>query len=116
MMAIWLQQGGYTSAHSKDAQDLALIFASVEVPVAVFFSGSAVLSLRTLDSSHVHSQKNPNKGFGLFALYDIEQCYVDQQALEDFGLHAADLKLSCTVLNSSAFYQQLAQCQHVLSV
>ncbi|MFX3832834.1 DsrE family protein, partial [Streptococcus suis] len=53
--------------------------------------------------------------FKLMDLYDIEQVYVCQRSLCQFGLSTDNLLIDVTAVEADELTQKLAQCQQILT-
>jgi tRNA 2-thiouridine synthesizing protein C len=103
---------GYT--HGKDALDIALIFASFEQGVSLFFQGDGVYQLIDKQDGSIISVKDYLKTFSAFEFYDIDDVYVCQQSLIERNLTDTFHIDNVRVLTVKAFTSQLVQHKHIL--
>ena len=79
-------QSPFNQANAREALDLTLALAAVDYQLSVIFMADAVFQLVSPAELSTPPVKPVYKSFGLFGLYDIEQCFVCQQALIARGL------------------------------
>jgi tRNA 2-thiouridine synthesizing protein C len=108
-IAIINSQVPYANNAGKDALDVALIYASYEQQVSLFFHGDGVWQLVPQQSPETIQQKNYLKTFAAFDLYDIEHVYVCQQSLNERALPAQFHIDNVTILPQADFNQYIAQ-------
>lgn len=105
----------FNSSHGREALDLLLALAAVEHSVSVLFSGDAVYQLLASQPHPDFKLKAYPQSFKLFALYDIEQVYVCQQALQQRGISANQLSIEATILNNNDIASLLARQHQVIT-
>jgi tRNA 2-thiouridine synthesizing protein C len=81
----------YGSSLAREALDVALAAAAFDQPVAMLFLGDGVLQLLPQQKADAIDQKPLDKQLGALPLYDIDQLYVDADALQARKLSLADL-------------------------
>jgi len=113
-IAIINSKAPYSQTSGKDALDVALIFASFEQKVSLFFQGDGVFQLIKDHDGTAISQKDYLKTFAAFEFYDIEDVYVCQQSLTERSLlHSFNIE-QVVILNDNDFAIKLAQHTTVL--
>lgn len=105
----------FNSSHGREALDLLLALAAVEHSVSVLFSGDAVYQLLATQQHADFKLKAYPQSFKLFTLYDIEQVYVCQQALEKRGLSTGQLSINAVVLDNIGIASLLARQHQVIT-
>ncbi len=113
-LAIINSKAPFSSNHGKDALDIALIFASFEQKVSLFFQGDGVYQLIADQDGKLVSIKDYLKTFSAFEFYDIEDIYVCQQSLVNRQLEEKFHIDGVQVLTSIEFSTALNSHQHVL--
>ncbi len=94
-------QPPFNKAHAREALDLILALGAVDHQVSVIFTEDSVYQLLNTAPWQDAPLKAFNKSFGLFALYDIENCLVCQQAWQSRGLTALALPSGFRFANSA---------------
>lgn len=97
----------------KDALDVALIFASFEQKVALFFQGDGVYQLVDKQTPELINVKNYLKTFSAFEFYDIEDIYVCEHSLKQRNLSACFHIDNVQILPLHAFTSTLINHQHI---
>ena len=82
-IAILNTKAPFSTAHAKEALDVALIFGSYEQPTSLFFQGDGVFQLFKDQSPEDIQAKNFLKTFSAFEFYDLDTIYVCQKSLEE---------------------------------
>lgn len=113
-LAIVNSKAPFGSSSGKDALDIALIFASYEQDVSLFFQGDGVFQLKAGQDASLISIKDYLKTFAAFDFYDIEHIYVCDTSLSqrnmsnDFHIDGVE------VLTSDAFAAKLNEHKTIL--
>lgn len=105
----------FNDSKGREALDMILAMAAVEHNVSVLFSADAVYQLLPTQDQPDFKLKAYPRSFKLFALYDIEQVYVCQQSLKQRGIHASDLSIDVTELDTQAIAELFARQHQVIS-
>lgn len=103
----------YNSAKAREALDLILALAAVEHQVSVIFTDDAVYQLLTSDQSPT-VLKTFQKSFGLFSLYDIENCLVCADSLARRGLSEITLPNGFVLANQQQINNVLATADQLI--
>ncbi len=88
-----------TASSPKEGLDLALVNSTFEQRTGLIFLGAGVLQLNPNQEPDVLALKGTQAMLKVLGLYDIQQIFVEEQALFDYRLTLADLILtaeSCT--------------------
>lgn len=88
-----------TASSPKEGLDLALVNSTFEQRTGLIFLGAGVLQLNPNQQPDVLALKGTQAMLKVLGLYDIQQIFVEEQALLDYRLTLADLILtaeSCT--------------------
>lgn len=113
-LALINSKAPFSSAYGKDSLDVALIFASFEQGVSLFFQGDGVYQLIDKQDGSVISVKDYLKTFSAFEFYDIEDIYVCQQSLSERKLSNAFHIDSIQIITAKDFALQLTQHKNIL--
>jgi tRNA 2-thiouridine synthesizing protein C len=105
----------YSSSLSRDALDMALASAAFDQQVSLVFVGDGVFHLLAGQQSHCIEQKSLEKSLAALELYDINDCYVCQQSLNERGISAMLELSNLKNLNPSEISQVLQQADQVMS-
>ena len=112
--AIIFNHSPFTNDKGKEGLELALTLATYEQSVALFFTGNAPLQLSTQIAADKLNRKNYSQGFKALDLYDIEEVYVDQTAMELLQLQDDNLAIEAQLLSAEAFLAKLSEFDVVL--
>lgn len=96
-MAVVITRPPYQSLAGKEALDLALVAATFEQSVSLFFMGDGIWQLVKGQQPEVINQKNNSASFGALELYGIEQVYTDASAMKSNNLTVQDFVLATKV-------------------
>jgi len=94
-----VNSAAYSGSHSQESLDVILIAAAFEQEVSLLLLGDAVFHLKKNQNAQAQRCKNIGSIYRSLALYDVENIYVEQEALIQKGLKQEDLLLSVSVLN-----------------
>ena len=111
-----MRSAPYGSTNAKDALDLALVLAAFEQVPVLLYQGLGVHQL-LLDASMETPFKHVGKILAALPMYDIEQVYVDQASLVDYGIKPEQLEnlpVACQLLTSHQVSDLLHSHQHVM--
>jgi len=111
--AILNSKAPLSSTSPKDALDVALIFASFEQEVSLFFQGDGVRQLIKNQEPALVQVKDYLKTFAALEFYDIENLYVCEQSLMERGLSANFHVENVQVLSTTLFAEALASHQTI---
>ena len=116
-LAFIFRHAPYGTANTREGLDalLAATAFCAEEDIAVFFLDDGVLNLQKHQQADVVLQKDTASALKLLDLYDIEQCYVCADSLQQFQLKPADFVLDCDVLPRQQLLQILQQSEKILT-
>ncbi|MGI0116431.1 sulfurtransferase complex subunit TusC [Zooshikella sp. RANM57] len=97
-IAVIITQPPYQSIAGKEGLDLALVAATFEQSVSLFFIGDGVWQLVKDQQPELINQKNISASFGALELYGIEDIYTDVSALKNYNLIEQDLVITTQVM------------------
>jgi tRNA 2-thiouridine synthesizing protein C len=99
---------------SREAQDLAMALAAVEHQVTLIYLGDAATQLLPLALTQNLGVKDFTSAQKLFALYDIAQVIVAEEAMMLYQLTVNDLRIDAAVLATPEISALLLQQDHIL--
>ncbi len=105
----------HTSARGREGLDALLAASAYCDDIAVFFVGAGVTQLVAGQQPQQALNRDYIATFKLFDLYDIEQVYLCQQSLQQFGLQVDELVIVGQALQPEQLSQQLQKCQRILT-
>lgn len=114
-LLVMFTQPPLTASLPKEALDLALVSSTFEQRTGLVFLGAGVLQLVQNQQPNVLALKGTQAMLKALALYDINQVFVEQQALLDYGLTAAELLLPVQLCNTKQLQQHLATSRNLLT-
>lgn len=109
-----IQSSPYGNTNAKDALDVLLTLAAFEQEPGLLLQGAGV-ALLGLDKSGPF--KDPAKMLGALPMYDVEQLFIDQDAVVEFAIDATKIDacpMQCHLLEQRAIGALMATYQHVL--
>ena len=109
------RRGAYGQSLSRAALDVALAAAAFEQHVTLLFMGDGVWQLLPEQDPAGIGLKNLNATLRSMPLYDIEQFYVDEEALTSRGIALNELEGQCTALSSQQMAEFIDAHDQVLS-
>tara|TARA_R110000851_G_scaffold87769_11_gene191369 strand:+ start:49661 stop:50017 length:357 start_codon:yes stop_codon:yes gene_type:complete len=106
----------FDDLHIRDALDMTLIFAAVDQNISWLFSGPAVLALKKQQQPNMLGIKDFFKNIKTLEIYDVENIYVCEKSLLDYGLNKNDLLLDVQALNFDQQNALIKTQQHVVNL
>lgn len=64
---------------------MAMVLGTFEIPTALFFVGRSVMQFNAIQPELIHT-KNFVKGFSALPFYDVQDLFVCEQSLAQFGV------------------------------
>lgn len=98
---------------AREGLDAVLAASAVSDDIVVFFEGDGVWQLVKEQQPEQIMQRNVLPTYGLLDLYDVEEIFVDQQALQDRQLSIDHLAIKITEIDAKQFYSSHA-CAHAI--
>lgn len=105
----------HSDASGREGLDALLAASAYTEDLAVFFLADGVNQLRSSQSPTQILCRDYIATFKLLELYDIEQVYVCEQSLAQWGLSNENLLIDMQVVNSEKLTELLSQCQTILT-
>ncbi len=90
-ICIVFNKAPYGSQAGRELLDIALMAAAFDMPITAIFIGQGVYQLLNNQQPDILYIKNHSATFKALPLYDIEQIFVEQNALHKFNLQQEDL-------------------------
>lgn len=94
-----LNSAAYSGSYTQESLDVILIAAAFEQEVSLLLLGDAVFHLKAAQNTQGKNCKNIGLIYRSLSLYDVENIYIEQDALVQQGLQQDDLLLPTKVLN-----------------
>ncbi|AWB68121.1 sulfurtransferase complex subunit TusC [Saccharobesus litoralis] len=91
----------------REALDLALILATYEQDVALFFQGQGVLQLKQHDKARL-DKKDYTATFKALELYDVEHVFALKSDIDKYQVDIEQLDFAVTLLNNQEYAATLA--------
>ena len=110
------QSSPFDDMHIRDALDMTLIFAAVDQNISWLFSGPAVLALKKNQKPNSLGIKDFFKNIKMLEIYDVENIYVCEKSLIDYGLSKSELLIEANIVNFNAQKQLIHNQQHVVTL
>ena len=105
----------YGSAQARESLDALLAAAAFEQEVKVLFMADGVFQLLKEQQSDAIQQKNMASMLSVLEMYDVDEIYVQEQALSERGLKAEQLAIQVTGLNNTEISHLMADQDTLLS-
>lgn len=106
----------FNTSNGREALDMALALAAVELNVSVLFSGDAVYQLLPTADHADFSLKQYPRSFKLFPLYDIEHIYACRDSVTARGLTAEQFSIDVTLLDNAELASLLSSQHQVVTL
>ncbi len=104
-----------TASVPKEALDLALVNSTFEQRTGLIFLGAGVLQLQPAQQPDILSLKGTQAMLQALALYDIDQVFVEEQALLDYNLTTAGLLLPAVSCNAPQLQQFVTLSRNIMT-
>lgn len=104
-----------TASVPKEALDLALVNSTFEQRTGLIFLGAGVLQLQPAQQPDMLSLKGTQAMLQALALYDIDQVFVEEQALLDYNLTTAGLLLPVVNCNTAKLQQLITNSRNIMT-
>ena len=106
--------GNAVSREGLDALLAATAFCDAE-EIGVFFIDDGVLNLLDGQNPELLLQKDFIRTFKLLDLYDIEQCFVCADSLDQYNLQTEQLIISAEKIDRTSLINKLSQAEKVFT-
>ncbi|MGO2160604.1 MAG: sulfurtransferase complex subunit TusC [Vibrio toranzoniae] len=105
----------HSTAAGREGVDALLAASAYSEDISVFFVGDGVTQLLKAQQPDEVLSRDYISAFKLLDLYDIEQVYVCQRSLCQFGISTDNLLIDVTAVEADELTQKLTQCQQILT-
>ncbi|MCK6265225.1 sulfurtransferase complex subunit TusC [Vibrio sp. ZSDE26] len=105
----------HSTSAGREGLDALLAASAYSEDIYVFFIGDGVAQAISSQQPEQLLSRDYISSFKLMDLYDIEQVYVCQAALEQRGLLDASMAFEASVVSSQEITALMADCHHLLS-
>jgi tRNA 2-thiouridine synthesizing protein C len=109
------RQAPYGNALAREAIDVALATAVFDQNLALLFIGDGVWQLLKNQQSESIAAKSQQKMLAALVLYDIEDIYVDSEALNSRNITADELSITTKNLSSNRIVELLDNADIILN-
>lgn len=113
-LLVIVRHSPYGSSLARTSLEVALSSATFEQTVALLFMGDGVLHLLPDQDSSGIEARNIAKLIASFPLYELDNLYVDEAALSQYGLALSDLPQNLQAVGDKAMHELLCQYDHCL--
>lgn len=114
-LLVILTQPPLTGLRGREGLDVALVSSTFDQNTALLFMGEGVLQLLPEQQPDCLQLKGTQAMLKALPLYDLDQVYVEQAALERYSLSADALLLPVEVLDAVELQQLIRRSRHLLS-
>ncbi|TRX56887.1 sulfurtransferase complex subunit TusC [Thalassomonas sp. M1454] len=105
----------FDSLKGKESLDAALILASYEMPVSLFFIGDGVYQTLTSQNAETIKAKDYIATFKALGFYDIDDIYVCSESLQKRGIKEVNVLTEGQCCSNERLKAKLKQCDIVLT-
>lgn len=105
----------YGESFAREALDVAMAGAAFDQSIALLFLDAGVTVLAKNQHSEGICEKSLEKQFAALPLYDVNELYIDADALQQYRLTVEDLSLPAQHLDANAITQLLERSDIVLN-
>lgn len=89
----------YGNSLAREALEIALASAAFEQNLAILFIGDGVWQLQTQQNSTAINCKSQQKLLSAFSMYDLNEIYVEQEALKARNIEAKELSIAAMLVD-----------------
>ncbi|WP_176672804.1 sulfurtransferase complex subunit TusC [Bisgaardia hudsonensis] len=116
-LAFIFRQAPYGSSISREGIDTLLAATAFcnEDEIAVFFIDDGIFNLIANQNPTLILQKDFTQSLKLLDLYDIENRYICENTLQQYGLDDTDFILSCKKIDRSSLIKKVKLAEKVLT-
>ncbi len=116
-LAFVFKTAPHGNAISREGLDAVLAASAFcdEDQIGVFFLDDGVFNLLADQQPELILQKDFISAFKLLDLYDIEQRFVCQQSLQQYGLDQAELVINCQKMDRTLLIETLKSAEKILT-
>lgn len=115
-IAFVFTQGPHGNAAGREGLDALLATSALSEDIGVFFIGDGVLQLLPDQQPEKILARNYIATFGVLPLYDIQNCYLCQAAIQERGLQrVTDWVLAAEILPAELLRQKLTNYDVVMT-
>ncbi len=115
-IAFLFTQAPHGTANGREGLDMLLASSAYHDNISVYFLSDGVFQLLPDQAPEHILSRNYITTFGVLALYDIEQCYICAESLEERGLTNQDTWIiDADIISLTTLQQQLTYADIVLT-
>lgn len=116
MVLIWTTQSPMGNANARETLETALAFAAYDQPVALLASGLAVNQFTAKPNAPIAGSKDISKLVKALPMYDVEQLYLCEQSVQQFGLNQSELVSAARLVTAEQIAALLQEANHVIRI
>lgn len=105
----------HSSSKGREGLDALLATSAYSEDISVFFIGAGVTQLLAHQETGLIHSRNYSPAFRLMDLYDIEEVYICQHSLIEYGLEGAELIIDAQALKKEELQLKLQSCKKLLT-
>jgi len=113
-LLVVVRHSPYGSSLARTSLEVALSSATFDQEVGLLFMGDGVLHLIQEQNSSVLEVRNIAKLIASFPLYDLDQLFIDERALQHYALDTGELPQDMQQLDDAAMRTLLSRYDHIL--
>lgn len=110
-----VRQSPYSSILSAAALDIVLTAAAFEQTLTLIFMGEGVLHLLSSQDSKASGLKNISKALSSLELYEVDQVFVEKDALKERNLKTENLVMRPDTLSLSQIAETIEKADQVFN-
>ena len=114
-LLIIFTQPPLSASLAKEGLDLSLVSSTFDQSTGLIFLGASILQLNKNQQPDILALKGTQAMLKALGLYGIEQVYVEEQALLDYGLKQTDLLLPVESKNTEQLQKLMASSRNILT-
>jgi tRNA 2-thiouridine synthesizing protein C len=105
----------HSTARGREGLDALLATSAYSEELQVFFLGDGVTQLIAEQETTGSYSRDYLPAFKLMDLYDIEDVFICQSSMQEYGLNKADLAIEGHLLPRAAIGAKLSACSKVIT-
>ena len=105
----------YGNSISREALDIALAASVYEQNLSIIFSGDGVWQLLNQQDSQDILAKNHQKLLSVFALYDLNDIYVEKKALQQRHISTKNLSVTAKIIDAQNMFKLMQTADIILN-
>ncbi len=108
------QSSPHSTTKGREGLDAILAASAYSEDIQIFFIGDGVFQLLENQQPEIVLSRDYVAGFKMLSLYDLEETYVCQTALQNRGLKDNNLLIDADVITNQEINEKLSRCAQVM--